>query len=318
VDANTARQRSRAYAGLARAFSQAEPGLEQEYTRLFVGPGPPVAHPYESVYREGRTMGRSTLDVRRQLVEEGVAPEGRTLPDHIGIELAFMAHLADREALAWETRDLDTGRAYVDRQVAFLRDHLLAWLPQFCRRLLAGRPHAHYASLARYAESFVMGDVSRVEEWLGGDSTAATGPVARREWWSVTVGKECTLCDICTQVCRPGALRRAHSDLRDEVSLHFETALCDGCAACQHWCPEKAVRVRRVPDGERPAGGELVRSAMLACPQCGQLHAPAALVTKVQAQMSPGDEALRKRLALCHGCRVQDVPVRRGSTSTSR
>jgi len=318
MDANTACQRSRAYAGLARAFSQAEPGLEQEYTRLFVGPGPPVAHPYESVYREGRTMGRTTLDVRRQLVEEGLAPEGRTLPDHIGIELAFMAHLAGREALAWEMGNVDAAQTYLQRQEAFLRDHLLAWLPQFCRRLLAGRPHAHYAGLARYAESFVIGDVSRVEAWLGGATTAAAGPVARSEWWSVTVGLGCTLCDICTQVCRPGALRIAYADLGGEVSLRFETALCDGCAACQHWCPEKAVRVRRVPDGERPASGELVRSAMLACPRCGQLHAPAALVTKVQAQMNPGDEALRQRLALCQGCKVKDVPLRRGSTRTSR
>jgi TorA maturation chaperone TorD/Pyruvate/2-oxoacid:ferredoxin oxidoreductase delta subunit len=318
MDANTARQRSRAYAGLARGFTQAEPGLEQEYTRLFVGPGPPVAHPYESVYREGRTMGRTTLDVRRQLVEEGLGPEDRRLPDHIGIELAFMAHLADREALAWDTGDLDTGRAYVQRQGAFLRDHLLAWLPQFLRRLLAGRPHAHYAGLARHAESFVTGDVARVEAWLGDASSAAADPVGTREWWSVAVGPGCTLCDVCTQVCRTGALLRAHTDLRGEVYLHFEAAVCDGCAACQHWCPEKAVRVRRVPDGERPVSGEMARSAMLACPRCGRLHAPAALVTKVQAQMSPGDEALRQRLALCHGCRVRDVPLRRASTNTSR
>ena len=72
MDANIARQRSQAYADLARAFSEAEPGLEREFTRLFLGPGRPVAHPYESVYREGRTMGDTTLDVRRRLTEEGL------------------------------------------------------------------------------------------------------------------------------------------------------------------------------------------------------------------------------------------------------
>src|SRR5512143_3518073 len=105
MDMKAARQRSQTYADLALAFSKAEPGLEQEFTRLFLGPGRPVAHLYESVYREGRTMGESTLDVRRRLVEEALTPNGQTLPDHVGIELAFMAHLAAREALAWDAGD---------------------------------------------------------------------------------------------------------------------------------------------------------------------------------------------------------------------
>ncbi len=317
MDAIAAHRRSRAYAALARAFAQAEPGLEQEYTRLFLGPGPPVAHPFESVYREGQVMGATTLEVRQLLLEEGLMTEGRMLPDHVGIELAFMAHLTHREAIAWETGDVDTGRTYLQRQGAFLREHLLMWLPQFCRRLLAGRPQAYYADLARNTEALVTSDAERIEAWLGG-VTAASCCDSQREWWSVSVGRSCTLCDICTQVCHPGALRRTLSDLQGEVCLQFEASLCDGCAACQRWCPEHALRVRRVPGGERPFSGELARSALLACPRCGQLHTPTALVAKVQARMSPSDEALRQRLALCHACRVQDVPLERRGSSTPR
>ena len=107
MDAKAASQRSRTYAELAQAFSKAEPGLEQEFTRLFLGPGRPVAHPYESVYREGRMMGETTLDVRRRLAEEGLTANGQRLPDHVAIELAFMAHLTAREALAWDAGDSD-------------------------------------------------------------------------------------------------------------------------------------------------------------------------------------------------------------------
>ena len=51
----------------------AETGLEAEFTRLFLGPGRPVAPVHESVYREGRVMGETSLAVRRHLAGEGLA-----------------------------------------------------------------------------------------------------------------------------------------------------------------------------------------------------------------------------------------------------
>jgi TorA maturation chaperone TorD/Pyruvate/2-oxoacid:ferredoxin oxidoreductase delta subunit len=299
VNAATARQRSRTYADLARLFSEPEPGLEQEFTRLFLGPGRPVAHPYESVYREGRTMGDTTLDVRRRLAKAGLAPNGQTLPDHISIELAFMAHLAAREAQAWDDGDDKGALDYLARQASFMRDHLGTWLPQFCRRVLVGRPHAHYADLARRAKAFVTDDAAQVWAWLGnGDGPAMAA--ARQDWWAVTVDQDCTLCDICVQVCRPGALQIARQD--EMAILYFDAIRCDGCAACQRWCPEKIIGV--APADEHPPDGELARSALLACPHCGQLHTPAAMVARVQAQVGTADKTLLQRLTLCHDCKV--------------
>jgi TorA maturation chaperone TorD/Pyruvate/2-oxoacid:ferredoxin oxidoreductase delta subunit len=306
MDADTARQRSRTYSELARAFSKAEPGLEPEFTRLFLGPGRPVANPYESVYREDRTMGDTTLDVYRRLVAEKLAPNGRTLPDHIAIELAFMAHLAAREAQAW-THDAGEAWGYVAQQESFLLDHLLAWLPQFCHRILAGRPHEHYAQLADRTETFVRNDATRVRSWLGNGEGAAND-VDKAEWWAVTIAQGCTLCDICVQVCRPGALQQHRGE--EMVSLHFDTVLCDGCAACQRWCPEGLVAIARLPEGKQPISGELARSALLACPRCGRFHAPKAMVAKVQAQVGQGQEALLQRLALCQDCKATGVPLR--------
>ncbi len=143
MNTHVAQQRSQTYADLAHAFTEAEPGLEQEFTRLFLGPGRPVAHPYESVYREGRTMGNTTLDVRQWLAGEGLTPSDRSLPDHVGVELAFMSHLAACEARAWDAGDEAGAQDYVVRQGDFMREHLAVWLPQFCRRVLLGQPHAH-------------------------------------------------------------------------------------------------------------------------------------------------------------------------------
>jgi TorA maturation chaperone TorD/Pyruvate/2-oxoacid:ferredoxin oxidoreductase delta subunit len=313
MDTKTARQRSRTYTELAHAFLEAEPGLEREYTRLFLGPGRPVAHTHESVYREGRMMGETTLDVRNRLTTEGLAPGSQTLPDHVGIELAFMAHLAAREALAWADGDEKTARGYLAQQGSFLRDHLAAWLPQFCSRVLAGRPHDHYADLTRRVEAFVTDDVVRVGKWLGNGAGAAIDVNAERDWWVVALSEGCTLCDICVQVCRPGALKRIRHAEDGTILLHFEAAQCDGCASCQRWCPEAVIRVSRVGGGERPFSGELARSAMLACPRCGKLHAPAAMVTKVQAQAGTANEALAQRLTLCADCKLLGTPFRRHS-----
>jgi ferredoxin len=262
-------------------------------------------------------MGDTTLDVRRRLACEGVTPSGKTMPDHLGIELAFMAHLAAREGQARDDGDNQGAREYLTRQESFLHDHLIGWLPLFCRRVLAGRPLAHYADLVRCAETFVTDDVVQIRTWLGNRSATAASVKVESEWWSVNVGQGCTLCDICAQVCRPGALSQARLTESGAVSLRFEPALCDGCAACEYWCPEKVIYVDRALDGDRPISGELVRSAMLSCPRCGQLHAPAAMVAKVQTQVGVQDEALVEWLALCHGCRVKSVPWRSGNTDAA-
>jgi TorA maturation chaperone TorD/Pyruvate/2-oxoacid:ferredoxin oxidoreductase delta subunit len=311
MDTDTARQRSRTYADLAQAFSKAEPGLEQEFTRLFLGPGRPVAHLYESVYREGRLMGETALDVSRRLAAENLAPDGRTLPDHVGIELAFMAHMAAREALNWEAGDAEAARGQLARQGTFLRDHLLAWLPQLCRRVMAGRVHEHYAQLAGRAEAFVRSDAACIRSWLGNGEDAVPD-MDRQEWWSVRVAQGCTLCDICVQVCRSGALQQIRGE--DTVSLHFDAVLCDGCAACRRWCPEGLIDVARLSPGQEPSSAELARSALLACPRCGRFHAPKAMVAKVQAQLGPGEAALSQRLALCHDCKVVGTPLRSRNT----
>lgn len=246
-------------------------------------------------------MGNPAIHVRRLMTAEGMAPAGHILPDHVSIELAFMAYLASCEASFWELADGERASRYLHRQESFLQEHLMQWLPQFCNRILTGRPHARYSALARQAHSFVAADLVQVQAWSGRSSDEGHIEVDSRDWWRVWVGPDCTLCDICVQVCRPGALRLGLQE--QETVLSYEAALCDGCAACQRWCPEETIHVERVE--ECPAESELVRSAQLACPGCGRLHAPASMVDKVRGRLGEVSESMLQCLIMCPDCKAK-------------
>jgi TorA maturation chaperone TorD len=88
--------------------------------------------PYEGVFLHERALlgGPRTSTVRKAMAEGGFTPdESDAEPDHVGSELAFLAHLCGAEADAW--RDgLETAAQRIQAlQRAFLRLHLLRWLP---------------------------------------------------------------------------------------------------------------------------------------------------------------------------------------------
>ncbi len=136
--------------------------LEIEYNRLFVGPGRPAALPYESVYRKtgGTGVGAMAREVLRCYAEAGLgmSPDRRDWPDHVATELGFMAYLVERGTEA-ENGDAERWAA---RERAFLRDHLLAWLPQFCRRVREVSRHPFYAALAELTAAFIRSEARRV------------------------------------------------------------------------------------------------------------------------------------------------------------
>lgn len=164
----------------AEALSNASPawslpprdprGASPEYHRLFVGPGTVAVPPFESVYREGgRVMGETTLDVQRRYSDAGFVldPALNNLPDHAAAELAFMAVLADQEAEAWEAEDERDALAWLQREAAFLDDHLSRWLPAFCDRLLRSTEEPYYRALAVALRQFVALDHEHVRLLAG-------------------------------------------------------------------------------------------------------------------------------------------------------
>ncbi len=119
---------------------------------LFVIPGARYAAPYESVFRDhwllpatlrpgsnpaetglmikGLVMGESTEQVRQCYIQAGIFPDAE-LPDHIGNELRFMAHLWALEARA---QDEDASRLE-DLREAFRQEHLLQWIHPLLARV---------------------------------------------------------------------------------------------------------------------------------------------------------------------------------------
>jgi ferredoxin len=240
-------------------------------------------------------MGDCTLAVRQSYAAEGLAPEGRSLPDHVTLELEFMAHLARREAEAWEQGDEEEALACLRKQEAFLGEHLGRWLPRFCQRVLAGEAHPFYTSLAQRAWEHVAQDIAQVRAWL---NTAE--PAGEREHWTLAVGSECTLCGLCARLCPREALRLTQNE--GEICLLFDPDPCDGCAACQQWCPEGAVTVEHSP----PVEGQcvLMHSPLDTCPGCGQPYLSAALLARLRERAAGDDEGLWRRLALCPACKA--------------
>lgn len=88
--------------------------------------------PYEGVFLHERALlgGPRTSAVRQAMAEGGFSPdESDAEPDHIGSELAFLAHLAGAEADAWRDGLTTAATRIQALQRAFLRLHLLRWLP---------------------------------------------------------------------------------------------------------------------------------------------------------------------------------------------
>ena len=140
--------------------------LNVEYTRLLEGPGRAPAPPYASFYlNDGRLKGTAWLAARRRYAEQGLVVEDAdgTPEDHITLELAFMSHLSAVMAEAVSRQDREQAAALIAAAQAFLRDHMLPWLPGFCSNVRAGARQPFFIMLADLLDGVLANDM----DWLG-------------------------------------------------------------------------------------------------------------------------------------------------------
>lgn len=163
-DADTAR-------GLALLASEVRQPLAAteyvaDYTRLFVGPGPMLACPWESVHRseESLTFEAETLQVRRAYAAAGLqAPAlNREPDDHLGLELAFVGELAVAALDARERGDAEGAQWAVDAAGRFVAEHLGVWGPGFADLVIE---HAR-TDLYRAAGHLLRGALPQFAHWL--------------------------------------------------------------------------------------------------------------------------------------------------------
>jgi TorA maturation chaperone TorD len=113
-----------------RSLDEVHEELEVEYTRVFVGPRPPVL-PHESYYRDDTDyMGQGLANVEASYAAAGWNPP-ENYPeenDFVAVELAFLRWLIGRQAAGTE-------EAFGYERV-FLDEHLTAWVDDFVADVL--------------------------------------------------------------------------------------------------------------------------------------------------------------------------------------
>ena len=144
--------------------------LRNEFDALFIVPNKRnYVAPYESCFREkreneiGNLWGETTANVARYYREAGY--EAKTLrgifaPDHIAVELAFIAKLyADEMRFLKSKNDLARAKKIEELRKSFLREHISKWIEDFKKAVNASPSAIFYrylSILTAYLISFDM------------------------------------------------------------------------------------------------------------------------------------------------------------------
>lgn len=147
--------------------------VRQEFNDLFKVPLGKYVPPYEAVHRDSRDiegvptrgllMGPSTVDVRRLYEAAGAELGLSELSDHIGVELAFLAFLCDREKAAYADGNVEAAENYRAYQRGFLQEHLLEWIPAYCETVRQRSSTSYFRVLAAMTPELCRRDLAELE-----------------------------------------------------------------------------------------------------------------------------------------------------------
>ncbi len=139
------------------------PTLEEEYIRVFMhsSEGAPCL-PYESVSVDpgGQSAGWILAVLEQEYAAAGLAlsPSQKELPDHVAVELEFMAFLCGREADAWNRQIVRDAVEALQRQQVFLERHLARWFPGWVRQVAIADSEGVYSIVAEAAWAIISHD----------------------------------------------------------------------------------------------------------------------------------------------------------------
>ncbi|MFB6195999.1 MAG: molecular chaperone [Haloplanus sp.] len=134
--------------------------IEREYTRLFVGPRPPVmAH--ETYYRDDTDfMGEGLAAVEASYGAAGWSPpeEYPEENDFVAVELAFLRHLIDQQR-----QGVDESVGY---ERVFLDEHALQWVEPFTTDLREQADSRFYVAVASIYDGLLTFEDELVAQML--------------------------------------------------------------------------------------------------------------------------------------------------------
>jgi TorA maturation chaperone TorD len=117
--------------------------------------------PYEALYLSPRKETDHLLKVVTFYKKAGlrVSRDARERMDYLGLELAFMAELCVRES-GFVKRGNKGGRAKVlALEKEFLAEHLLLWVPEYCRLAIAAAKTDFFKGIAHLLRGFLQEDL---------------------------------------------------------------------------------------------------------------------------------------------------------------
>lgn len=167
------------YDYLKTAWDDSVTELAIDFVRTFIGHGVnaySAAYPYESVYTSERRlmMQEARAEVLQTLRENnlkrGAWNEGE---DHVALEFEFMQRMSLRVAASLVAGSEGEAVEQLRTQRAFLRDHLLNWLPMLTNDMRLFSRTLFYQGLAQLAMGFVEEDASLLAELLDSVEAAA-------------------------------------------------------------------------------------------------------------------------------------------------
>ncbi|MBI2942847.1 MAG: molecular chaperone TorD family protein [Candidatus Wallbacteria bacterium] len=137
-------------------------GLRRDFEQLLSIPQAAYLAPYESAYRgqpaartrgHGLLMGPHAREVAAQYRLAGLALSGESneLPDHVSLELEFLARCGEMEARNLRAGQQGTPEAAGWRTLRrrFLEEHVQAWVPRLCEEMERRASTAFYRAAAR-------------------------------------------------------------------------------------------------------------------------------------------------------------------------
>lgn len=125
-----------------------------------------IKPPLESLYTESEDAFKTLTDVKDCYREAGlgITKDAKERPDYIGIELDFMTWLAEQEAIAWQIPDENLALSFQEKQQYFLTDHLVLWIPNYCKSMFEGAQTDFYRGIARLLAAFIYQEAEKPED----------------------------------------------------------------------------------------------------------------------------------------------------------
>ncbi len=150
---------------LAKLNLEAPKPIIDAYNRLFLVR--PQAPPHETFYTDaqGQFRGLLTSQLEEEYLQAGLAvsPDLNELPDHIAVELEFMAFLCSQEIEALEAENGTKAQEYRNNQRSFMAAHLARWFPKFAKRIVKAEPESIYRYLLPAAYNFLLHELKFLE-----------------------------------------------------------------------------------------------------------------------------------------------------------